>query len=176
VCFADTASVDKAVKLTGEVLKGRPLRVTFARPKEDVLREEGRPAQATMKTQKEKFELFVKFIPLTASDNDVKEFFQDYGPSAVRLWKDREGTAKGACWLEFANKEEAERCKQECDDAPFEDRHLDISWATEWKKNDDKQGGKGKGKGDGKASGKATGKAKGKGGKGGGKGKGNNRW
>jgi len=66
--------------------------------------------------QKEKDKLFVKGLPYSMSEQDIKEVFQAHAPvTEIRLVTQRNGYSKGICFIKFANAKDAECARKAMD-------------------------------------------------------------
>ena len=80
------------------------------------------------------YEIFIKFLPQSATEREVKDFFADCGPivgDARLMWDNATGLCKGVGWLSFKT-EDGFRNALGMDKAEYLDsgRHIAVSSAT----------------------------------------------
>ncbi|QIW95785.1 hypothetical protein AMS68_001303 [Peltaster fructicola] len=81
--------------------------------------------------QAEKRELFIKNIDSSASEEEVKEFFMQYGKvESVHLLKSIVNHRLGGGFIVYSTAEEAQKAIDEADGKPFRDRILQVTLST----------------------------------------------
>jgi len=115
----------------------RPVRVEF------VIEKENPTAGFATKTadieHKEKFQLFLKYLPLEADEDHVMGIFDEnqigsLKPDRVRLCKDRDGYSKGIGFLTYYEERKATDAIEELNGMPFWDKHIECTWAIKQEK------------------------------------------
>lgn len=109
VVFETNESLHKAIKKDRTPIGNRPMFVSEYEPDK-----QGHSFRYS--TGKEKDKLFVRGLPYSMSEKEVKEAFEAHAPvSEIRLVTHRNGYSKGTCFVQFANPETAERVRAAMD-------------------------------------------------------------
>lgn len=107
--FKSHESAIKGLDMDRTPLNGRPVFVSPYDP-------ENHTHKFKFSTGLEKEKLFVSGLPLSMSENDVKEVFQALGEiKSVRLVTYRNGHSKGLCYIEYHDAETATKVQQAMD-------------------------------------------------------------
>lgn len=74
----------------------------------------------------EENKLFVKFLPLTKTKEEIEKIFKPYNPLDIRMVFKKNGQSKGIAFVEFNTKEEARKAL-ELDSTKIDDCELSVS-------------------------------------------------
>jgi len=120
-CFVDLESaddLDKALELDGQTLGGNALTIQKAKPRKS---EGGAPEKSDDDTARDAATLFVKNLPYSASEDDLRELFD--GCTEVRLPRS-DGRSKGFAFVQFSTPEEVKEVMEEKQGVELQGRSL----------------------------------------------------
>jgi nucleolin len=146
--FAEPASVEKALKLSGKEIDGRPINVDRSSnnkpPGGAANTNDARRAAYGDKTSPPSAVLFVGNLSWSATEDSLWEMFGEYGDvKSVRLPTDREsGKIKGFGYVEFFDIEVAKKAFQGVQNMEFLGRNLRLDYSQP---RDENGGGGGRG-------------------------------
>lgn len=113
-------SAVKGLDMDRTPLNGRPVFVSPYDP-------ENHTHKFKFSTGLEKEKLFVSGLPLSMTENDVKEAFQPLGRiKSVRLVTYRNGHSKGLCYIEYHDTETAEKVQQAMNGTQLGDKTISV--------------------------------------------------
>lgn len=139
--LSNPEDLDKAIALTGQDLKGNEITVLKARVllSQDAYDEKKKTAGVGgEKAEDKKNVLFVKGIPYSSTEEEVKDFFP--GATAIRMPTRDDGKIKGFAFLEFETKEEVALYLDEKQGAEFGGMTLTLDAENGKKKNAEARG------------------------------------
>ena len=175
--FADPASVEKALELSGKEIDGRPINVDRSTSNKSSggagNPNEARRAAFGDKTSPPSSTLFVGNLSWDASEDSLWDVFAEYGDvKGVRMPTDREtGKVKGYGYVEFFNTESAEKAFEGAQGMELLGRNLRLDYSQPREEGGGGRGGqRGGGRGFGRGGGGRGGFGGGRGGFGGGRG------
>ena len=175
--FADPASVEKALELSGKEIDGRPINVDRSTSNKSSggagNPNEARRAAFGDKTNPPSSTLFVGNLSWDASEDSLWDVFAEYGDvKGVRMPTDREtGKVKGYGYVEFFNTESAEKAFEGAQGMELLGRNLRLDYSQPREEGGGGRGGqRGGGRGFGRGGGGRGGFGGGRGGFGGGRG------
>lgn len=109
VVFENINDLSKALKKDRTRINGRPMFVSNYEPQKQ-------GHEFKYSTGKEKDKLFVRGLPFSMTEADVKEAFEAHAPvKEIRLVTLRNGYSKGTCFIRFQDASTAERVRQATD-------------------------------------------------------------
>ncbi|MPC15935.1 Squamous cell carcinoma antigen recognized by T-cells 3 [Portunus trituberculatus] len=118
--FKAHESAVKGLDMDRTPLNGRPVFVSPYDP-------ENHTHKFKFSTGLEREKLFVSGLPLSMTENDVKEAFQSLGGiKSVRLVTYRNGHSKGLCYIEYHDAETAEKVQQAMDETQLGDKTISV--------------------------------------------------
>ncbi|KAJ8962585.1 hypothetical protein NQ318_000978 [Aromia moschata] len=103
-------------------LDGRPVFISEIKPDKSERKPEFKYA-VTTETNK----LFVRGLPKTKTQEEVKEIFKAYDPTDVRLVLHKNGQPKGLAYVEFADDATAKRALQATDQMKVDDSVISVA-------------------------------------------------
>lgn len=110
----------KSLKLDRTLINGRPVFVSSYDP-------EGHAHKFTYSLNQEKEKLFVRGLPFSMTENDVREAFQPHGKiKNIRLVTYRNGHSKGTCYIDYYDSETAQKVRQAMDGANLGDKVISV--------------------------------------------------
>lgn len=176
--FADPASVEKALELSGKEIDGRPINVdrsTSNKSSGAGNPNEQRRAAFGDKTSPPSTVLFVGNLSWSADENSLWDVFAEYGDvKSVRVPTDREsGKVKGFAYVEFSDMEASKKAFAGAQGMELQGRALRLDYSQPREDGGGGRGGAGGGRGFGRGGGRGGfdgGRGGGRGGFGGGRG------
>uniref|UniRef100_A0A0P4WF69 RRM domain-containing protein n=1 Tax=Scylla olivacea TaxID=85551 RepID=A0A0P4WF69_SCYOL len=118
--FKSHESAIKGLDMDRTPLNGRPVFVSPYDP-------ENHTHKFKFSTGMEKEKLFVRGLPLSMTENDVKEAFQALGEiKSVRLVTYRNGHSKGLCYIEYHDAETAAKVQQAMNGIQLGDKTISV--------------------------------------------------
>ena len=132
--FADPASVEKALALTGKEIDGRPVNVDRSTSNKSSgvgNSNEQRRAAFGDKTSPPSSVLFVGNLSFNADENSLWDVFAEYGDvKSVRVPTDREtGRVKGFAYVEFSDIETAKKAFTSAQGMDLQGRNLRLDYS-----------------------------------------------
>lgn len=124
--LADPDDLDKAIAMSGQELKGEEVTIVKAKaflPKDDFEKKQQKQGGGD---SEEKNVMFVKGLPYSTSENEVRKFFP--GVTEIRMPKQDDGQIKGFAFLEFATEKEVEAMIEEKQGAEMGGRSLMLDF------------------------------------------------
>ena len=109
ITFVNSRAVDQALKKDRVLVDKRPMFVSKYETDKT-----GHKFQYS--TEKEKDKLFVKGLPHSMTEQEIKEIFQAHAPvTEIRLVTQRNGYSKGICFIKFGSAKDAECARKAMD-------------------------------------------------------------
>jgi nucleolin len=140
--FVDLASegeATKALQLSGQEFKGKPLTIELAKSKGDAKPQEAKAAgkkaekgkvaanEDGAKTRDNASTIFVKNLSFGTEEESLKEHFE--GCTSVRMPKNNEGKSKGFAFIEFADAKTAKAAVEEHNSTEIDGRTIFVAMA-----------------------------------------------
>jgi nucleolin len=161
--FADPASVEKALKLSGKEIDSRPINVDRSTNNKSSSRpgnpNEARRAAFGDKTSPPSSVLFVGNLSWDANEDSLWDVFAEYGDvKSVRVPTDREsGKIKGFGYVEFYDMESAKKAHEGAQSKELLGRNLRLDYSQPREEGGNSRGGsRGGGRGFGRGGGRGS--------------------
>lgn len=118
--FKTREAAVKSLDLDRTLINGRPVFVSPYDP-------DGQAHKFRYSTGLEKEKLFIRGLPFSMTENDVREAFQPHGKiKNIRLVTYRNGHSKGSCYIEYYDPETAEKVRQAMDGTQLGDKVISV--------------------------------------------------
>ncbi|KAK7072870.1 hypothetical protein SK128_011164 [Halocaridina rubra] len=118
--FSSQDAVPKALELDRTPFNGRPIFVSKYNP-------ESHSHNFKYATELEKNKLFIRGLPFTMKEDDIREAFQPHGDiKEIRLVTYRNGLSKGTCYIDYHDEATAEKVKLAMDGKELQGKIITV--------------------------------------------------
>jgi len=130
VHFTTAEAVEKALKMNGKEIDGRPVNIDRSSQQDKTQGREKRANAFGDTTSPASTTLFVGNLSFSVTEDTVWSFFNEYGVKSVRLPTDREsGRPKGFGYVEFEDLEGAKKAFEGAAGAEIEGRAIRLDYS-----------------------------------------------